>query len=172
MDLINYIRDIPDFPKKGILYKDISPLLQNKKAFSYTMEQFYARHKHNNIDKIIGIEARGFIFGAALANKLGCGFIPIRKPNKLPYKTFKQKYSLEYGTDTVEIHKDAIENDDNILLIDDVLATGGTACAAIDLLENFNCNLLECLFLLELTFLDGVNKILEKRKKSFSLLKV
>ena len=172
MDLVNYIRDIPDFPKKGILYKDISPLLQNKKAFSYTIEQFYIRHKHNNIDKIIGIEARGFIFGAALANELGCAFIPIRKPNKLPYKTFKQSYSLEYGTDTVEIHKDAIENDDNILLIDDVLATGGTACAAIDLLENFNCNLLECLFLLELTFLDGVNKILEKRKKSFSLLKV
>ena len=172
MDLINYIRDIPDFPKKGILYKDISPLLQNKKAFSYTMEQFYIRYKHNKIDKIIGIEARGFIFGAALANKLGCGFIPIRKPNKLPHKTFKQNYSLEYGTDTIEIHKDAIENDDNILLIDDVWATGGTACAAIDLLENFNCNLLECLFLLELTFLDGVNKILEKRKKSFSLLKV
>ena len=172
MDLVNYIRDIPDFPKKGILYKDISPLLQNKKAFSYTIEKFYIRHKNNKIDKIIGIEARGFIFGAALANELGCAFIPIRKPNKLPYKTFKQKYSLEYGTDTVEIHKDAIENDDNILLIDDVLATGGTACAAIDLLENFNCNLLECLFLLELTFLDGVNKILEKRKKSFSLLKV
>ena len=172
MDLVNYIRDIPDFPQKGILYKDISPLLQNKKAFSYTMEQFYIRYKHNKIDKIIGIEARGFIFGAALANKLGCGFIPIRKPNKLPHKTFKQNYSLEYGTDTIEIHKDAIENDDNILLIDDVLATGGTACAAIDLLENFNCNLLECLFLLELTFLDGVNKILEKRKKSFSLLKV
>ena len=172
MDLVNYIRDIPDFPKKGILYKDISPLLQNKKAFSYTIEQFYIRHKNNKIDKIIGIEARGFIFGAALANELGCAFIPIRKPNKLPYKTFKQKYSLEYGTDTVEIHKDAIENDDHILLIDDVLATAGTACAAIDLLENFNCNLLECLFLLELTFLDGVNKILEKRKKSFSLLKV
>ena len=172
MEFINYIRDIPDFPKKGILYKDISPLLKNKKAFSYTIEQFYTRHKHNNIDKVIGIEARGFIFGAALANELGCAFIPIRKPNKLPYKTFKQKYSLEYGTDTVEIHKDAIENDDNILLIDDVLATGGTACAAIDLLENFNCNFLECLFLLELTFLDGVNKILEKRKKSFSLLKV
>ena len=172
MDLVNYIRDIPDFPKKGILYKDISPLLQNKKSFSYAIDQFCIRHKNNKIDKIIGIEARGFIFGAALANELGCAFIPIRKPNKLPYKTFKQKYSLEYGTDTVEIHKDAIENDDNILLIDDVLATGGTACAAIDLLENFNCNLLECLFLLELTFLDGVNKILEKRKKSFSLLKV
>ena len=167
MDLINYIRDIPDFPKKGILYKDVSPLLQNKQAFSYTIEQFYTRHKHNKIDKVIGIEARGFIFGAALANKLGCGFIPIRKPNKLPYDTFKQNYSLEYGTDTIEIHKDAIENDDNILLIDDVLATGGTACAAIDLLENFNCNLLECSFLLELTFLDGVNKILEKRKKAF-----
>ncbi len=172
MDLINYIRDIPDFPKKGILYKDISPLLKSKKAFSYTTEQFYMRHISNKIDLVVGIEARGFIFGSSLANKLDCGFVPIRKSNKLPYNTFKQTYNLEYGTDTVEIHKDAIGNKNNILLIDDVLATGGTVSAAIELLENFNCNLLECLFLLELSFLKGSDKILNRKKKYFSLLKV
>ena len=172
MDLINYIRDIPDFPKKGILYKDISPLLQNKKAFSYTTDQFYKRHLDNKIDLIVGIEARGFIFGSSLANKLGCGFVPIRKPHKLPHDTFKQNYSLEYGTDSIEIHKDALKNKDNVLLIDDVLATGGTACAAIDLLENFNSNLVECLFVLELSFLKGIDKILKRKKKYFSLLQV
>ena len=172
MDLFNYIRDIPDFPKKGILYKDISPLLKSKKAFSYTTEQFYMRHKSNKIDLVVGIEARGFIFGSSLANKLNCGFVPIRKSNKLPYDTFKQTYNLEYGTDTVEIHKDAIGNKNNILLIDDVLATGGTVSAAIELLENFNCDLLECLFLLELSFLKGSDKILNRKKNYFSLLKV
>ena len=172
MDLITYIRDIPDFPKKGILYKDISPLIQNKKAFSYSTEQLYTRHKKSKIDLVIGIEARGFIFGSSLANKLGCGFVPIRKPNKLPYKTYKQSYNLEYGTDCIEIHKDAINNNDNVLLVDDVLATGGTAWAALALLENFNCNLVECLFLLEISFLKGFEKILQKRKKYFSLLQI
>ena len=172
MELINYIRDIPDFPKKGILYKDISPLLLNKKAFSFTTEQFYTRHVNNKIDLVIGIEARGFIFGSSLANRLGCGFVPIRKSNKLPSNTFKQSYNLEYGTDSIEIHKDAIKNHDNVLLVDDVLATGGTAYAAIQLLENFNCSLVECLFLLELSSLKGFNKIINKRKKYFSLLKV
>ncbi len=172
MDLINYIRDIPDFPKKGILYKDISLLLQNKKAFYYTTEMFYNRHKNSNIDIIVGIEARGFIFGSSLANRLRCGFVPIRKSNKLPHKTFKKSYSLEYGIDSLEIHKDAIKNNFNVLLIDDVLATGGTACAAIDLLENFNINLIECLFLLEISFLKGYNRILKQRKKYFSLLQV
>ena len=171
MNLFNYIRDIPDFPKKGILYKDISPLLQNKNAFSFTTEQFYNRHINNKIDLVVGIEARGFIFGSSLANRLGCGFVGIRKPGKLPHHTFKQNYDLEYGTDSIEIHKDAIKKNDNILLIDDVLATGGTACAAIDLLENFSCNMIECLFLLELTFLKGGAKILNRKKKYFSLMK-
>jgi adenine phosphoribosyltransferase len=129
------------------------------------------RHKNNNIDLVIGIEARGFIFGSSLANKLNCGFVPIRKSNKLPHDTFKQTYNLEYGTDVIEIHKDAIENKNNVLLIDDVLATGGTVSAAIELLENFDCNLLECLFLLEISFLKGTDKILNREKKCFSLLK-
>lgn len=171
MELSKYIRDIPDFPKKGILYKDITPLLQDARAFSNTIEKFYVRHKNSKIDKVIGIESRGFIFGSALALKLDCSFIPIRKQNKLPYKTFKQVYNLEYGTDCIEIHEDALKTADNVLIIDDVLATGGTACAAIDLLANFECNLIECLFLLEIAFLKGKDKILDKRKKIFTLLK-
>ncbi|MBF96334.1 MAG: Adenine phosphoribosyltransferase [Alphaproteobacteria bacterium MarineAlpha9_Bin4] len=171
MDLNNYIRDIPDFPKKGILYKDITTLLKDKTAFSETLNQLHIRHKNNNISKVVGIEARGFIFGSSLATKLGCGFVPIRKPNKLPYKTYNQSYSLEYGTDIMEIHIDAIDKNDNIILVDDVLATGGTAFAAIELLERFNCNLLECLFILEISELKGAKKILNKNKKYFSLIK-
>lgn len=171
MDLNNYIRDIPDFPKKGILYKDITTLLKDKTAFSEAINQLYNRHKNNNISKVVGIEARGFIFGSSLAFKIGCGFVPIRKPNKLPYKTYNQEYSLEYGTDTIEIHTDAINKNDNILLVDDVLATGGTACAAIELLEKFDCNLLECLFILEISVLKGSSKILNKKKNYFTLLK-
>ena len=171
MDLINYIRDIPDFPKKGILYKDITTLLKDKDAFSETINQLYLRHKENNITKVIGIEARGFIFGASLANKLGCGFVPIRKPSKLPYKTYAQEYSLEYGTDKMEIHTDAISKNENLLLVDDVLATGGTACAAIDLIKKFDCNLLECLFILEISALEGAEKFLNKKIDYFALLK-
>ena len=172
MDLINYIRDIPDFPKKGILYKDITPLLRDKKAFSFVIDNFSGRHSSKKIDKVLGIEARGFIFGASLAKELNCGFVPIRKPKKLPYKSFSQSYSLEYGTDSLEIHTDAISRNDNILIIDDVLATGGTSCAAINLLSNFNCNLIECLFLMEIKALKGGINILKKQKSFFSLLKV
>ncbi len=171
MDFNNYIRDIPDFPKKGILYKDITTLLKDKAAFSETINQLYKRHKNNNISKVVGIEARGFIFGSSLAYKIGCGFVPIRKPNKLPYNTYTQDYSLEYGTDKMEIHTDAINKNDNILLVDDVLATGGTVCAAIELLEKFDCNLLECLFILEISALKGSSKILNKKKNYFTLLK-
>ena len=171
MDLNNYIRDIPDFPKKGILYKDITTLLKDKVAFYETINQLYLRHKESNINKVIGIEARGFIFAASLASKIGCGFIPIRKPNKLPYKTYAQEYSLEYGTDKMEIHTDAIDKNDNLLLVDDVLATGGTACAAIDLVKKFDCKLLECLFILEISALKGAVKLLEKKVDYFSLLK-
>lgn len=171
MDLKSYIRDIPDFPKKGILYKDITTLLKNKEAFSETINIFYKRHKKNNVQKIVGIEARGFIFGAALAYKLGCGFVPIRKPYKLPYKTFHQEYKLEYGYDTIEIHTDAIKENENILLIDDVLATGGTINASLELMEKFKCSILECLFILEIASLQGYKKILQKKKRYYSILK-
>ncbi len=170
MDLSKYIRDIPDFPKKGILYKDITTLLMNKEAFSNVIQRFYNRHKDNDISQVVGIEARGFIFAACLANKLGCGFIPIRKPNKLPYTTYNQEYKLEYGKDSIEIHIDAIKKNENILIVDDVLATGGTVMAAINLLKNFECNIIECLFLLEISSLGGVSKILDKDLKCFSLI--
>jgi len=171
MDLSSYIRDIPDFPKKGILYKDITTLLKNNTAFSEVINILYMRHKENKISKVIGIEARGFIFGSSLATKLSCGFVPIRKPGKLPHKTYYKNYKLEYGSDTLEIHTDAISKDERILLIDDVLATGGTACASIELLERFKCKLVECLFILEISGLKGYKEILKKKKSYFSLIK-
>ncbi len=171
MTLNKHIRDIPNFPKKGILFKDITPLLKNKKAFSKVIDLFNERHKKNKIDKIVGIEARGFIFGASLAIRMGCGFVPIRKPNKLPYQKYSYEYTLEYGKDKLEVHKDALNSGENILLIDDVLATGGTACAAIKLIEKFNCNLIECLFVLEISGLKGEKRVLNKNKSLFSLIK-
>ena len=172
MNLNNYIRDIPDFPKKGIIFKDITPLLKNKDALNYIIEEFKKRIINKKIDYIIGIESRGFILGAPLANILNCGFVPIRKKGKLPYNVISETYDLEYGKDTLEIHEDALIKNNNVVLIDDVLATGGIACAAIDLLENFNSNLVECLFVLELSFLKGIDKILKRKKKYFSLLQV
>ena len=171
MDFSSYIRDIPDFPKKGIVYKDITTLLKNSTAFSEVINILYMRHKESKISHVVGIEARGFIFGSSLATKLSCGFVPIRKPGKLPYKTYNKDYKLEYGNDTLEIHTDAISKDENILLLDDVLATGGTSCASIELLEKFNCNLVECLFILEITGLKGYKEIIKKKKSYFSLIK-
>ncbi len=171
MDFSSYIRDIPDFPKKGIVYKDITTLLKNSTAFSEVINILYMRHKESKISQVVGIEARGFIFGSSLATKLSCGFVPIRKPGKLPYKTYNKDYKLEYGNDTLEIHTDAISKDENILLLDDVLATGGTACASIELLEKFKCNLVECLFIIEITGLKGYEEIIKKKKSYFSLIK-
>ena len=131
MNLNNYIRDIPDFPKKGIIFKDITPLLKNKDALNYIIEEFKKRIIKHKIDYIIGIESRGFILGAALAKSLNCGFVPIRKKGKLPYKVFSETYDLEYGKDTLEIHIDALEANNNVVLIDDVLATGGTISASL-----------------------------------------
>ncbi len=171
MNLLNYIRDIPDFPKKGIVFKDITPLLLDNDAYSYLIETFYQRYKNNNIDKIIGIEARGFIIGASLATKLGCGFVPVRKAGKLPYKVHKKSYSLEYSNDIMEIHTDAIKNKENVIIMDDVLATGGTIKAAIQLISFFECNLVECSFMMELSFLNGASQIEQENKKYFSILK-
>ncbi|MBJ57991.1 MAG: adenine phosphoribosyltransferase [Rickettsiales bacterium] len=170
MNLTKYIRDIPDFPKKGIVFKDITPLLSNGVAYKYLIEQFYNRYKKKNIDIVVGIEARGFILGSSLATRLGCGFVPIRKKDKLPHSVHKKTYSLEYGTDTIEIHKDAIRHNNNVLIVDDVLATGGTVKAAIDLVNISSCNLIECCFMIELKFLNGLKKIKEEKVEHFSLL--
>ena len=170
MILNNYIRDIPDFPKKGIIFKDITPLLKNKDAYNYTIEEFKKRIIKKKIDYIIGIESRGFILGAALAQSLNCGFIPIRKKGKLPYKVISETYDLEYGKDTLEMHIDALEANNNVVLIDDVLATGGTISASLKMLETFKVNIIECQFLIEIKALKGHKKIVSLNKKHYSLI--
>lgn len=172
MNLTNYIRDIPDFPKNGIVFKDITPLLNDHTAFKFILNKFKEHIINKDIDQIVGIESRGFIFGAALASIIGCGFVPIRKKGKLPYKVYTENYNLEYGTDSLEVHKDAFKRNDKIIIIDDVLATGGSIEAAIKLTERFNIKLIECLFLIEIIALLG-NKIMDERKINyFSLLKI
>lgn len=159
MNLKTYIRDVPDFPKKGIIFKDITPLLQNKKSFNQTIDTFYRHYKNKKIDVIVGIESRGFIFGAPLAYKLRCSFVPVRKLGKLPYKTIKHKYALEYGTNTIELHEDSIKKGDRVLIIDDLLATAGTALATTKLVEVLGGNVIELGFLIELSFLKGRKKL-------------
>ncbi|MDR3611389.1 MAG: adenine phosphoribosyltransferase [Ignavibacteriaceae bacterium] len=159
MDLKQFIRDVPDFPKKGIVFKDITTLLKNPDALKLTLNILYDKVKDMKIDKVVGIEARGFIFGAMLAEKLNAGFVPARKPGKLPAAVTKQSYELEYGTDTIEIHKDAISKGDRVLLHDDLLATGGTAKAACELIEKLGGNLVQTLFIIELDFLNGREKL-------------
>lgn len=159
IDLKQFIRDVPDFPKKGIVFKDITTLLKNPDALKLTLNILYDKVKDMKIDKVVGIEARGFIFGAMLAEKLNAGFVPARKPGKLPAAVTKQSYELEYGTDTIEIHKDAISKGDRVLLHDDLLATGGTAKAACELIEKLGGNLVQTLFIIELDFLNGREKL-------------
>ena len=154
------IRDIPDFPKEGIIFKDITPLLANGNTFKKTIDTLKDRYAGKQIDTVVGIEARGFIFALALAYALGAGTVLVRKPGKLPYKTYKQAYSLEYGNDAVEIHQDAFEPGQRIVLIDDVLATGGTIAATANLIQsNFQVEIVEAAFLIELDFLKGREKI-------------
>lgn len=159
LDLTKYIRDIPDFPKEGIIFKDITPLLQNKDAFRQAVDQMCDKYKDTHIDVVVGVEARGFIFGAAVAYKLGRGFIPIRKPGKLPFDTVSKTYALEYGQDTVEVHKDAFESGKKVLVVDDLLATGGTVGAVCELIEQVGGDIIGISFLIELTFLNGIEKI-------------
>ncbi len=159
MDLKLFIRDIPDFPKPGILFKDITPLLKNPQAFSETLRLLSKSAEGLNITAIVGIESRGFIFGAGVSHELGVGFIPIRKPGKLPAETISESYSLEYGTDTIEIHKDAVGSGDRVLLIDDLLATGGTVQAAAKLIEKTGAVIPQIAFVIELGFLHGRDKI-------------
>ncbi len=162
-DLIfNSIRDVKDFPKEGIVFKDITTLLNNKEAFQTLMNHLEERYKSYDLDYIAGIDSRGFIFGAALADRLGIGFVPVRKKGKLPSTTVCEKYELEYGFDEVEIHLDAFpKKNPRVLLIDDLIATGGTANAAAKLIKHVNANLVEVCFLLNLTFLSGDKKVSE-----------
>ncbi len=154
------IRDIPDFPKEGILFKDITPALEDRVVFRKVMDALRERYKDKKIDAVAGIEARGFVMASALAYALGAGLVLIRKPGKLPYQTHRKTYDLEYGTDSMEIHVDSIKTGQNVLLVDDVLATGGTIAAAVDLIQsNFKANIVEVAFMLELDFLKGREKL-------------
>jgi len=168
-DLKNIIRDIPDFPKKGILFKDITTLLADAASYQKMIDLLSHRYTGRRIDKVVGIEARGFIIGAALAYKLGAGVILVRKPGKLPSETFRKSYDLEYGTDTLEIHTDAINKGERILIADDLLATGGTVAAVVDMVREMGGDIVECCFMVELEFLNGRKRLPED--KVFSLLK-
>ncbi len=168
-DLKKYIRDVPDFPKPGIIFKDITPLIYHGKIFDQITETFAQRYKSKSIDRIVGVESRGFIFGAALAHSLKKGFVPIRKKGKLPWKTVSITYDLEYGTDTIQMHEDAILPGENILLMDDLLATGGTSKASCDLIEKMGGKIVECAFVVELEFLKGRDQL--KGKEIFSMVR-
>lgn len=152
------IRNVPDFPKKGIMFRDITTLLKDEESFRKSADALYEMSKDLKIDKVVGIESRGFIFGGILANKLNSGFILVRKPGKLPAETLSQSYTLEYGEDTLQIHKDSISPGDHVLVHDDLLATGGTARAACDLIEKAGGIIVQVSFIVELTFLGGKDK--------------
>ena len=154
-DLARAVRNVPDFPKPGIQFKDITPVLADAKLFAASIDLLTANLKPGSVDAIVGIDARGFIFAAAAALKLNCGFVPVRKKGKLPYTAYEQSYDLEYGSNTIAIHTDAVRPGARVVLIDDLLATGGTAAAAVALLERVGAQVLEVNFLIELTFLDG-----------------
>jgi adenine phosphoribosyltransferase len=161
MEFDKLIRDVPDFPQKGIIFKDITTLLQDGEAFRQAMNQIVKKYLDVAIDKVVGIEARGFIFGGVLAYKLGCGFVPARKPGKLPYRTIGEEYTLEYGTNSLEMHEDGISRGDKVLIVDDLLATGGTALATARLVEKLGGEVVAIQFLIELGFLRGREKLLK-----------
>ncbi len=167
------IRDVEDFPKPGIVFKDITTLLNNKEAYKLLMDHLEAKYSEYNLDYVAGIDSRGFIFGAALADRLGIGFVPVRKKGKLPSTTICEKYELEYGFDEVEIHLDAFRNEERarVLLIDDLIATGGTAVAASKLVVDTKAELVEVCFLLNLKFLDGDSKV-KKIAPVYSILEI
>lgn len=166
--LESFIRNVPDFPVKGIQFKDITTLLKNGELLAQAVDQMYDPFRELEIDKIVGIEARGFIFGSALAYKLNLGFIPIRKPGKLPAEVETEEYNLEYGQDSIEMHRDAIEEGEKILIVDDLLATGGTAAAAARLIEKLGAEVVGFSFLIELTELKA--RSLLKNYKVYSLM--
>ncbi len=158
MDLARYIRDIPDFPKPGIVFKDITPLLADSLAFRATVDRFVERYR-GHVDMVLGIESRGFIVGGPVAYGLGTGLALVRKPGKLPHQTFSATYELEYGKDTLEIHHDAVGNGHRVLIVDDLLATGGTASAAVELVKRCGGRAVGCAFIIELAFLDGRKRL-------------
>lgn len=154
-----HIRNVPDFPIKGIQFKDITTLLKEPDVFAQSVDALYAPFRNEEIHKIVGIESRGFIFGAALSYKLNIGFVPVRKPGKLPAETLVEEYELEYGQDSLEIHADALDKGNNVLVVDDLLATGGTAAATCRLVERLGGNIVGIAFLIELPELNGIDKL-------------
>ncbi|OPX29718.1 MAG: adenine phosphoribosyltransferase [Candidatus Omnitrophica bacterium 4484_171] len=169
MDLSSAIRSIPDFPKKGILFRDITTLLNNRNAFTKAIDSMAGMLRGNKIEYIVAAESRGFIFGGALAYKIKCGFVPVRKPGKLPSKTYRYTYSLEYGKDSLEIHRDAFPSSSRVLILDDLLATGGTALAMIKLAGKLKAKISAIAFLIELTELNGRERL--KNYPVYSLIK-
>jgi adenine phosphoribosyltransferase len=169
MDIKSYIRTIPDYPKEGIMFRDITSLLQNALGLKLAINQLTERYKNFQIDKVVGIEARGFIIGTPLAINLGVGFVPIRKKGKLPYTTISEEYELEYGTDQIEIHTDAINKGEKILLVDDLIATGGTAEAAIKLITKMDGEIVENCFIIDLPDIGGRKKLESMNQKVFTL---
>ena len=170
MNLRDLIRTIPDYPKPGIMFRDITTLLGHPDGFKYTIQMLADRYAEYNFDYVAGIEARGFILGAPIAANLGKGFIPVRKAGKLPGKTVTQSYELEYGTDQIEIHVDAFPRGSQILLVDDLIATGGTAAAAAQLIEGSGGKIVECCFVIDLPDLGGANKLEAMGMRVFSLV--
>jgi adenine phosphoribosyltransferase len=158
-DLRAFIREVPDFPKKGIVFKDITPLLKSPRALERSIHELADPYRRAGVTAVAGIESRGFIFGSCVARVLGAGFIPIRKPGKLPWTTRRNEYLLEYGSDALEIHDDALTQSDRVLVVDDVLATGGTAAAAAALVRGFDATLVGIATVIELTFLDPRKKL-------------
>ena len=159
INLTDYIRDIPDFPKPGIVFKDITPLLQSPGALAMAVEQMANPYRGMGVQQVVGAESRGFIFGTAVAQALSAGFIPIRKPNKLPFDTRSITYELEYGTDSLEIHTDAVTPGERLLMVDDLLATGGTMKACCDMVDQLGGDIIGITVLIELTFLTGREKL-------------
>jgi adenine phosphoribosyltransferase len=168
MNLKETIRTVPNWPIEGVMFRDITTLTQNSQALREACDIFYERYKDMNIGKIVGIDARGFIFGAVLAYKLGIGFVPVRKKGKLPYNTISATYSLEYGEDTVEMHVDAIKKGEKVVIVDDLIATGGTMYAATQLVEQLEGDIIECAIIIDLPDLKGKEKI--KDYKVFTLM--
>jgi adenine phosphoribosyltransferase len=170
MDIKSVIRTIPDYPKPGIMFRDVTTLFGNARAFRTTVDQLVQPYAGTRIDKVVGIEARGFILAGAVAHQLSVGFVPVRKKGKLPWRTIQQSYDLEYGTDTVEIHEDAVKPGENVLLVDDLIATGGTAEAAIRLIEKVGGKVVGCSFIIDLPELKGRERLQKLGKTVLSLV--